>query len=73
MSNIMPIPLSNIMFFIFSKNRKHSYDITNFHIDKQHTAALRFSLPFSLAGCRLLFHFIFVLFLFLIACRILEQ
>lgn len=38
------------------------------------TAALRFSLPLRLAGCRRLFlHFIFVLFFFLITSRILEQ
>lgn len=38
------------------------------------TTALRFSLPLCLAGCCGLFlHFIFVLFLFLITSRILEQ
>lgn len=40
------------------------------------TAALRFSLPLCLAGCRclyLLLHFIFVLLLLLVTSRILEQ
>lgn len=38
------------------------------------TAALRFSLPLCLAGCRRrLLHFVFVLLLFLITSRILKQ